>query len=93
MIVTGVLAMPPGLDQRRQLGCSAGQRRRRFGRGRVGGDGSLASTSLVQVVTTALTAGLLTDLLARLAGHPAKRVAESLPWNWSPPAADALKAA
>ena len=34
----------------------------------------------------------LTDLLARLPGHPAKRLAEFLPWNWSPPAAT-LKAA
>jgi transposase len=26
----------------------------------------------------------LADVLARLPGHPAKRFAELLPWNWKP---------
>ncbi len=27
----------------------------------------------------------LADILARLPGHPARHIADLLPWNWSPP--------
>lgn len=26
----------------------------------------------------------LTDVLGRIAAHPARRIAELLPWNWAP---------
>jgi hypothetical protein len=51
-----------------------------------GGDRAAAMYSLIE---TAKLNGLnpvayLADVLARIADHPAKRITDLLPWNWSP---------
>jgi hypothetical protein len=35
----------------------------------------------------------LTDILARMAAHPAYRLTEFLPWNWTPASALSARAA
>jgi hypothetical protein len=58
-----------------------------------GGDRAAAMYSLI--VTAKMNdidpQAWLADVLARIADHPARRIAELLPWNWQP--ADAIRAA
>src|SRR5262250_813840 len=55
--------------------------------------GGRRAAAMYSLIETAKLNGLhpqayLTDLLARIADHPAKRIADLLPWNWqqAPPA-------
>lgn len=54
--------------------------------------GAERAAAFYTLIETAKLSGLdpeacLRDVLTRLADHPAKRLAELLPWNWSPVAA------
>jgi hypothetical protein len=58
--------------------------------------GSRRAAALYSLIESAKLNGLnpqlyLADVLARIADHPARRIAELLPWNWQP--IDATRAA
>ena len=51
--------------------------------------GGRRAAALYSLIESAKLNGLnpqpyLADVLARIAGHPARRIAELLPWNWQP---------
>jgi hypothetical protein len=51
--------------------------------------GARRAAAMYSLIETAKLNGVnpqayLADVLARIADHPAKRVAELLPWNWQP---------
>jgi transposase len=51
--------------------------------------GGRRAAALYSLIETAKLNGLdphkyLADLLARIADHPARQIAELLPWNWKP---------
>lgn len=59
--------------------------------------GAERAAAFYTLIETAKLNGLdpeayLRDVLTRLADHPAKRLAELLPWNWSPVTAGAQAA-
>ena len=54
-----------------------------------GGAGGRRAAAMYSLIETAKLNGLnpqhyLTDVLARIADHPARRIVELLPWNWQP---------
>ena len=90
----GRVCLSNNAAERAIRGIAVGRRNWTFAGSDAGGRRSAAMYTLIE---TAKLNGIdpqawLTDLLARLSGHPTKHVAELLPWNWSPPAAT-LKAA
>jgi len=51
--------------------------------------GGQSAAAMYSLIETAKLNGLdpqryLTDVLARIAGHPARQIADLLPWNWQP---------
>ena len=66
------------------------ERRRRWFR--CGSDrGGQRAAAMYSLIVTAKMNGIdpqawLTDVLSRIAAHPAHRLDELLPWNWTPPA-------
>jgi transposase len=58
--------------------------------------GGRRAAAIYSLIETAKLNGLnpqhyLADVLARIADHPARRIAEILPWNWQP--LDVIRAA
>jgi transposase len=68
-----------------------------IGRKHAGSDaGGRCAAAIYSLIESAKLNGLnpqhyLADLLVRIADHPARHIAELLPWNWQP--ADATRAA
>jgi transposase len=82
----GRLALDNNAAERALRGVAIGRKNWLFAGSDRGGERAAAMYSLIE---TAKLNGLdpqayLRDVLARLPDHPAKRVAELLPWNWKP---------
>jgi len=82
----GRLALDNNAAGRAIRGVAIGRKNWLFAGSDRGGERAAALYSLIE---TAKLNGLnpevyLADLLARIADHPARRIAELLPWNWKP---------
>jgi transposase len=82
----GRLSLDNNPAERALRGVAIGRKNYLFAGSDAGGRRAAAMFSLIE---TAKLNGInpqayLTDVLARLADHPAKRVADLLPWNWQP---------
>lgn len=83
----GRLALDNNAAERALRGVAVGRKNWLFAGSDRGGARAAAMYSLIE---SAKLNGLdplayITDLLARLPTHPAKRIVDLLPWNWTPP--------
>lgn len=86
----GRLALDNNPAERALRGVAIGRKNWLFAGSDAGGRRAAAMYSLIE---SAKLNGLnpqlyITDLLARIADHPARHIADLLPWNWRPPVAD-----
>ena len=77
---------PPARDGQNDRAIAIGRKNYLFTGSDAGGRRAAAIYSLIE---SAKLNGLnpqhyLTDVLVRIADHPARRIAELLPWNWQP---------
>jgi hypothetical protein len=82
----GRLSLDNNPAERALRGVAIGRKNYLFAGSDAGGRRAAAMYSLIE---TAKLNGInpqayLADVLARIADHPAKRVADLLPWNWQP---------
>jgi transposase len=77
----------------RGIGIDLGRRAWLFAGSDRGGERAAAIYSLIAAarLNDINPQAWLTDVLGRIADHPASRLAELLPWNWNPPAAQAAE--
>jgi transposase len=82
----GRLALDNNAAERALRGVAVGRKNWLF----AGSDqGGVRAAAMYALIETAKLNGLnpqayLTDVLGRIAAHPARRIAELLPWNWAP---------
>ena len=83
----GRVCLKNNAAERALRGIAAGRRNWTFAGSNAGGRRAAALYTLIE--TAKLNAvdprAWLADVLARLPAHPARRIDELLPWNWTPP--------